>query len=72
MNRTILKQTPGVSRTNFSPDSFEPGVAETEGTAETYPTEFLNNLEPQGLSIHQLELKVGAPVTRIFIFSWFS
>ncbi len=68
LNRIILKQAPGVSRTYFSADYFEPGDAETEGDAETYPPDFLHNLEPQGLSVHQPDLKIGVPVSRILLY----
>ena len=63
MNRKILEQFPGPSTTYYSADFFEPGEDE-DGDAETYPQEFLHRLEPHGLSVHELELKVGAPVAR--------
>jgi hypothetical protein len=65
MNRKILNQFPGNSTTYYSADFFEPGEDE-DGDAETYPQEFLHRLEPHGLSVHELELKVGAPVARAF------
>ena len=70
LNRKILDQFPGTSTTYFSADFFEPGEDE-DGDAETYPQEFLHRLEPQGLSVHELELKVGAPVARAFSTSIF-
>ena len=68
LNASILKQFPGDEVVYPSADFFEPGDAETEGDAETYPPEFLNQLEPNGFSVHRLALKVGAPVHRRFIF----
>ena len=65
LNRKILEQFPGTSTTYYSADYFEPGEDE-DGDAETYPQEFLHRLEPHGLSVHELELKVGAPVDRDF------
>ena len=66
MNREILNQFPGRSTTYYSADFFEPGEDE-DGDADTYPQEFLHRLEPSGLSVHKLELKEGAPVTRTII-----
>ncbi len=63
LNRKILTQFPGTSTTYYSADFFEPGEDE-DGDSETYPQEFLHRLEPHGLSVHELELKVGAPVIR--------
>ncbi len=64
LNASILKQFPGDEIVYASADFFEPGDAETEGDAETYSSEFLNQLEPNGFSVHRLALKVGAPVHR--------
>ena len=64
MNSAILHRFPGELHSYFSADYFEPGDAETEGDAETYPPEFLHTLEPDGLSVHQLDLKLGSPVTK--------
>jgi hypothetical protein len=64
MNASILRRFPGELLTYLSADYFEPGDAETEGDAETYPPEFLNSLEPDGLSVHHLDLKLGAPVNK--------
>jgi hypothetical protein len=69
LNASILKQFPGDEIVYASADFFEPGDAETEGDAETYPSEFLNQLEPNGFSVHRLALKVGAPVHRS-VFFW--
>ena len=38
---------------------------ENEADTEMYPPEFLNRLEPSGLSVHELVLKIGAPVILI-------
>jgi hypothetical protein len=67
LNATILQRFPGELRTYLSADYFEPGDEEMEVDAETYPPEFLNTLEPHGMSVHQLNLKVGAPVLRSMI-----
>jgi hypothetical protein len=64
LNASILQRFPGDCHSFYSADYFEPGDAETEGDAETYPPEFLNGLEPHGLSVHKLDLKMGAPVFR--------
>jgi hypothetical protein len=69
LNASILKQFPGDEIVYASADFFEPGDAETEGDAETYPSEFLNQLEPNGFSVHRLALKVGAPVHRSVFLS---
>lgn len=68
MNRKILQQFLGPSTTFYSADYFEPGEDEG-GDAETYPQEFLHCFEPHGLtqSVHELELKVVAPVNRDII-----
>jgi hypothetical protein len=62
-----LRQYPGDEVIYASADYFEPGDAETEGDAETYPPEFLHQLDPNGFSVHQLALKVGAPVHRSIV-----
>jgi hypothetical protein len=69
MNATILHRFPGELHSYLSADYFEPGDAETEGDSETYPPEFLHSLEPDGLSVHQLDLKLGAPVNKEVYFS---
>ena len=64
INNFILQQFPGTDVTYLSADYFDP-TNEEEHDSETYPTEFLNELCPHGLSTHRLTLKQGAPV--IFI-----
>lgn len=65
LNQKILQIFPGVSRTYFSADFIEPTDAQGEEDAEVYPSEFLNRLEPKGMSVHSLELKEGAPVAEV-------
>ena len=59
LNQHILQQQPGESHMYLSADFFPPDSGDD---AETYPVEFLNRLELQGMAPHRLELKLGAPV----------
>ncbi|XP_013772391.1 uncharacterized protein LOC106457508 [Limulus polyphemus] len=56
-NREHLSQLPGQVQKYKSVDT----VPETN-EAVYYPTEFLNSLEPPGVSSHNLELEIGAQI----------
>ena len=59
INDLAIARLSGESRTYRSADT----LPDTTGAlAATYPTEFLNSLNPNGLTQHALVLKVGAPV----------
>lgn len=57
INESLLKSFEGTERTYKSVDS----VLHMEDAVH-YPVEFLNTLNPPGLTTHSLHLKVGAPV----------
>jgi hypothetical protein len=57
MNTKILSLYPVDERVYSNADSVE-----DEAFAVDYPTEFLNDLMPSGLPLHNLRLKIGCPV----------
>jgi hypothetical protein len=57
INAMVLSYLPSVQVDFLSADSVE----DTE-VANTYPSEFLNTLEVNGMPSHKLPLKIGAPV----------
>ena len=57
INNVLLYKFPGDIKIYRSIDSVK-----DEGSAVAYPTEFLNSLNPAGIPLHRLALKVGIPV----------
>jgi hypothetical protein len=57
INAMVLNYLPGAQVNFLSADS-----AEDTEVANTYPSEFLNTLEVNGMPSHKLLLKIGAPV----------
>ena len=57
INDICIEKFPGELKTYLSADS----ILE-EDHKEAVPTEYLNTMNPSGLSDHELTLKVGAPV----------
>ena len=57
INNICIEKYPGDSKTYLSADS----ILEDDHK-EAVPTEYLNVMNPSGISDHQLSLKVGAPV----------
>ena len=57
INGICIKKYPGNSKTYLSADS----ILEDDHK-EAVPTEYLNVMNPSGISDHQLSMKVGAPV----------
>lgn len=74
INQKVLHSFPGNETVYHSADSvvYEAGVdgyhhgqlpnPEADGRVEQIPVEFLNTLSPNGLPIHKLCLKIGAPI----------
>jgi PIF1-like helicase len=74
INQKVLHSFPGNETVYRSADSvvYEAGVdghhhgqlpnPEADGQVEQIPVEFLNTLSPNGLPIHKLCLKIGAPI----------
>jgi PIF1-like helicase/DNA helicase Pif1-like protein len=61
LNTRLLASLPGESREYVSFDkAFNNADAGVDGNA--FPPDYLNTLNPQGMTTHRLELKVGAPV----------
>jgi ATP-dependent DNA helicase PIF1 len=56
LNTIAMQRFPGDTRSYYSADMA------LDDDVTTYPTEFLNTLQPQGMPPHKLELKVGTPV----------
>ena len=57
INDICIEKYPGESKTYLSADS----ILEDDHK-EAVPTEYLNTMNPSGLSDHELTMKVGAPV----------
>ncbi|UYV82699.1 hypothetical protein LAZ67_22000600 [Cordylochernes scorpioides] len=57
INNRVLDILEGDSITYFSSDSIDDATPEDN---ESYPPEFLNSLNPSGMPLHKLKLKVGA------------
>ncbi len=57
INAMVLSYLPGVQVDFLSADS-----AEDTKVANTYPSEFLNTLEVNGMPSHKLSFKIGAPM----------
>ncbi|UYV73006.1 hypothetical protein LAZ67_10001495 [Cordylochernes scorpioides] len=57
INNRVLDILEGDSITYFSSDSIDDATPEDN---EGYPPEFLNSLNPSGMPLHKLKLKVGA------------
>ena len=52
----VLEQLPGSAVDLYSYDNL------VEGNDASYPVELLNSLNPSGMPLHKLTLKVGAPI----------
>ena len=57
INLQIQQQLPGETISYKSIDT-----AADANAAVQYPTEFLNSLEPSGMPLHNLQLKIGSPI----------
>ncbi|UYV73007.1 hypothetical protein LAZ67_10001499 [Cordylochernes scorpioides] len=57
INNRVLDILEGDSITYFSSDSIDDATPEDN---ESYPPEFLNSLNPSGMPLHKLKLKVGS------------
>ena len=62
INKEVLSNVPGISRTYFSADSIIPDPNSEVDEEEAYPVEFLNNITASGLPPNKITLKVGSPV----------
>ncbi|GJW48936.1 DNA helicase [Tanacetum coccineum] len=63
INVKILSTIEGESKTYLSNDEALPLGMETSETEMFYPMEYLNTMKFPGFSPHELELKVGSPIT---------
>ena len=60
MNTGFLNLLPGEERSYYSVDNIS-----SQDQSINYSTEFLNSLEPIGTTLHNILLKLGAPIILI-------
>ncbi|CAI0460148.1 unnamed protein product [Linum tenue] len=62
VNDFVLQKIPGHCRCYYSSDSMQLDTEVPQLFAETYPTEFLNALQFNGVPDHEIRLKVYTPI----------